>query len=129
MCHVLIIEDEPLVAMMIEDILAQAGATSFAFATTQMEAVDSARDRPPAVITSDVNLLEGTGPAAVAEIHGRFGETPVLFITGTPEGCWPCAPPGQILPKPINSAVLAQAFRDIAPRIVDPQYLSFLDFH
>ena len=83
MCHVLIIEDEPLVAMSIEDLLALEGATSFAIASTELEAVAAATAHKPSVITSDVKLLEGTGPAAVAQIHERMGPIPIIFVTGT----------------------------------------------
>jgi CheY-like chemotaxis protein len=74
-CHVLIIEDEPLIAMLLHDVLEDAGATSFSYADTQDEAVASARDRPPAMITSDVKLLRGTGPRAVALIHAQWSST------------------------------------------------------
>lgn len=46
-CHVLIIEDEPLIAMHVRDILEDEGATSFAFADTQDAAVASAISHPP----------------------------------------------------------------------------------
>lgn len=115
MCHVLIIEDEALVAVMIQDVLEQQGATSFSFAATQVAAIGAAQEHKPSVITSDVKLLEGTGPAAVAQIQADLGDVPVLFITGTPEDCRPCAPPGRILAKPFNPAALAHAFQAIAP--------------
>ena len=66
MCHVLIIEDEPLVAIDLENVLVEAGATSFAFASSEAEAVEQACARLPHVMTSDVRLTSGTGPAAVA---------------------------------------------------------------
>jgi CheY-like chemotaxis protein len=116
MCHVLIIEDEPLLAMDLQDLLAGAGATSFDFAVTESEAVNAALQRAPDVITSDVTLLEGTGPAAVTRIHRERGDVPVLFITATPEACHPCSPPGQIITKPINRATVIAAFRAAAPR-------------
>jgi DNA-binding NarL/FixJ family response regulator len=91
--HVLIIEDETLVAIDLWDML----ATSFDFAVTEAEAIASARQRVPDLITSDVLLLEGTGPAAVKEIHRHYSNVPVLFITGTRDAFEPCKPPGQIL--------------------------------
>ena len=112
MCHVLIIQDEPLVAMSIEDLLALHGATSFAFASTQQEAVAAAMAHKPSVITSDVKLLEGAGPAAGAQIHERMGPIRITFITGTPELCTPCNPPGSILEKPFTDHDLRAAFRD-----------------
>ncbi|MEO7240589.1 MAG: response regulator [Sphingomicrobium sp.] len=71
----MIIEDEPLVAMEIQDILAREGATSFEIAATEKDAVAAATANEPHIITSDVKLLEGTGPAAVAEINKRFADT------------------------------------------------------
>ncbi len=113
MCHVLIIEDEPMIAMLVRDTLEEAGATSFAFAATQADAVAAANDRLPAMITSDVKLLEGSGPRAVALIHLEIGQIPVLFITGTPEDCEPCPAPAQILSKPFSSDRLAQLFQEL----------------
>ncbi len=110
MCHVLIIEDEPLVAFSIQEILEKEGATSFDLASTETEAVQSAAATRPDVITSDVKLLEGNGPSAVAQILRRGGAIPVIFITGTPEQCKPCNPPGSIISKPFTAETVSLAF-------------------
>lgn len=110
MCHVLIIEDEPFVAIAIQEVLKEEGATSFAFAVTQAEAVEAALERRPELITSDVRLIEGTGPCAVAQIHERLGQVPVIFITATPSQCEPCDPPGIVLDKPVRQQALRDAF-------------------
>lgn len=115
MCHVLIIEDEALIALDLQDVLSGAGATSFDFAETQADAVAAARLRRPDVITSDVMLREGTGPNAVADIQSEMGPMPVIFITATPKDCVPCPAPARILPKPVAKAALLDAFRAIAP--------------
>lgn len=117
MCHVLIIEDEPLIAMLLRDVLEDAGATSFAFAATQDEAVTAARERLPAMISSDVKLLHGTGPRAVALIHAQFGAIPVMFVTGTPECCEPCPASATIIAKPFEQGLVTQAFHDLAPSV------------
>jgi CheY-like chemotaxis protein len=114
-CHVLIIEDEPIIAMDIEDMLAAEGATSFAFAASEEEAVISALTNPPAIITSDVNLTAGNGPHAIAAIHRRLGNIPVIFITSSPAQCSPCAPPGVVLSKPLNPGAIRSAFHQMAP--------------
>lgn len=116
MCHVLIIEDEPLVAMAIEDILKAEGATSFDIVDTERGAVTAAVANAPQIITSDVKLLAGTGPAAITEIHKRLGPIPVIFITGTPEACKPCNPPGVIVTKPFRDQALIEAYHELAPR-------------
>lgn len=115
MCHVLIIEDEPLVAFDLQDMLSAAGATSFAFAETEHEAVSEARMRRPDVITSDVLLREGTGPHAVETILGELGPVPVIFITASPDQCAPRDPAAQILAKPVANGVVREAFRSVAP--------------
>lgn len=115
MCHVLIIEDEPLVAMTIQEILALEGATSFEIVDTEGAAVAAATANEPRIIISDVKLLEGTGPAAVTEIHKRLGPIPVIFITGTPEDCRPFNPPRSIVAKPFTAQAVIAAFHELVP--------------
>lgn len=111
----LIIEDEWLIAEYLTDLAERAGATSVATACTEDEAVQAAHERMPGVILSDVMLLDGTGPGAVRTIMSTLGEIPVIFITGTPEACRPCEPPGVILHKPIDPARVMDTFKRLAP--------------
>lgn len=111
MRHVLIIEDNAMIAMSIESALRDTGATSFDFATTEDEAVASAFARRPDVILSDVTLASGTGPSAVQTIFDGIGRVPVLFVTGTPDDCAGCGPLGLILAKPFDAERLCQAVR------------------
>ena len=113
MCHVLIIEDEPLVAMQVRYLLEDEGATSFAFAETEDDAIAAAISQHPVLITSDVKLARGNGPLAIQEIHRQLGDIPVIFITATPEACKPCNPPGKVLCKPLDEAELAAAFHEM----------------
>ena len=112
-CHVLIIEDDPLVALDLQAILEEHGATSFDFAESETEAVRAGRLRRPDVITSDVKLVEGTGPRAVKVLCDVWGDLPVIFITGTPEACSPCEPPGRIISKPVNSTEIIKTFCEL----------------
>ena len=114
MCHVLIIEDDAIAAYDIRDTLKSQGATSFAFAATEREALACAREERPALITSDVMLGAGSGPAAVKVILSEIGPMPVIFITATPEQCADCGP-YPILEKPFSTEQLAAAFRAVAP--------------
>lgn len=107
--HVLIIEDEPLIAMDLQQVLEDEGITSFAFARSEEQAVAAAMAMRPDMITSDVTLVHGTGPHAVRVIHDRLGDIPVIFVTATPESCEPCDPPGVVLCKPIDPDALARA--------------------
>jgi CheY-like chemotaxis protein len=80
--HALIIEDEPIIAMLIEDHLRTLGYSSIDFAVTEADAVAAAGRRCPDLITSDVRLPEGCGIAAVETICGGR-HIPVVFITAT----------------------------------------------
>ncbi|QCB41148.1 response regulator [Sphingomonas sp. PAMC26645] len=111
MNHVLIIEDEPMIALAIQMALEDEGVTSFDVAATEQDAVALADEHLPTFITSDVALLEGTGPKAVATILGRHGSIPVLFLTGHPEDCVPVIAPAVVLTKPFNSRQVAMTYR------------------
>ncbi len=114
MCHVLIIEDEWVIAEHLTYLVEQGGATSTATACTEDEAVQAARDQLPDIILSDVSLLVGTGPRAVQTILLALGDIPVIFVTATPEACRPCEPPSVILTKPIDSARFLETFKRLA---------------
>jgi CheY-like chemotaxis protein len=115
MRHVLIIEDEMMIAEVLRSLLEDEGATSFDYAATEDAAVAAALAHHPDLITSDVKLLSGTGPQAVSLIHDQLGDIPVIFVTGTPEDCAPCSPPGRVLQKPIDEREFAKAYRELAP--------------
>lgn len=111
MCHVLVIEDEPLIADHIGYIIERAGATSVAYASSESEAIALSREHTPDIILSDVNLKEGgTGPRAVVAIRDENGDVPVIFITGTPEDCEPCDYAAAVLGKPLQEQQIRQAF-------------------
>src|SRR3954470_1024709 len=76
-CHVLVIEDEWLVACHLADVAQRAGGTSISMAAAQREAVAKARSERPGIILSDVLLREGTGPLAVETIIAEQGFIPV----------------------------------------------------
>ncbi len=110
MCHVLVIEDEPLVAEIICDFLTCEGASSFDVAESEAEAVRMADARLPTVITSDVRIKNGRGPHAVEAIRATHGELPTIFITALADECVPCDHAVAILTKPFSYADLAKAF-------------------
>jgi CheY-like chemotaxis protein len=114
MCHVLIIEDEPLIALDLQAMLEAVGATSFDIAMTETEAVEAAQAHPPRVITSDVTLLEGTGPAAVRTIIAEQDDVSVIFITATPEACSGSDPRAVVLCKPLRQRSVVDSFKLLA---------------
>jgi two-component system, response regulator PdtaR len=115
MCHVLIIEDDWIIADHIAHLVETAGAVSVDMAATEDQAVDHARRRRPAVIVSDVNLGGGSGPSAVAKIFAEIGQTPVMFVTGEPRGFQPASADMPVLHKPVDDRILVSTFKSIAP--------------
>jgi CheY-like chemotaxis protein len=82
---VLIIEDEPLIAMDIEDIVLRLGHRVTGVARTRNEAVKLAGSKRPGIILADIQLADGSsGIDAVNDLLAGF-EAPVIFITAFPE--------------------------------------------
>jgi CheY-like chemotaxis protein len=112
--HALIIEDEALIALLIEDGVRALGYTSIDFAATQAEAVWAAAAHCPDLITSDVRLPEGCGIAAVEAICAER-DIPVLFITATVWTVRERLGDAAILAKPFTCADLRRALAAAAP--------------
>ncbi|MGA9583283.1 MAG: response regulator [Allosphingosinicella sp.] len=110
--HVLIIEDEAVIALSIEDMLRNCGCLSFDFACSAEEAVAAAARRCPDLITSDVRLAPGSGIDAVEAICADR-PIPVLFITGSPAEVRERLPDKIILHKPFDAVRLAEAVRRV----------------
>jgi len=83
--RVLIIEDEPIIAMDIESIVLELGHTSLGIADTQEIAVKMADEERPDLILSDIQLADGSsGIDAAKDILEKFS-VPIIFITAFPE--------------------------------------------
>jgi len=82
---VLIIEDEPIIALDLENLVSELGHKVVAVAATKDDAVAKARSERPGLVLADINLGEGgSGIDAVSEILSSF-DIPVIFITAYPE--------------------------------------------
>ncbi|MGQ0558282.1 MAG: response regulator [Sphingosinicella sp.] len=83
--EVLIIEDEPIIAMDIETIVRDLGHSVTGVAVTRDEAVQQARARRPSLVLADIQLADdSSGIDAVKDILREF-KVPVIFITAFPE--------------------------------------------
>lgn len=82
---VLIIEDEPLIAMELEQIVRGLGHEVAGVATTHEDAVAAFKDTDAGLVLADVQLADGSsGIDAVQEILAR-APVPAIFITAFPE--------------------------------------------
>jgi len=83
--RVLIIEDEPIIAMDIETIVRDLGHEVTAIAVTRDEAVREALAQRPGLVLADIQLADdSSGIDAVKDILSEFA-VPVIFITAFPE--------------------------------------------
>ncbi len=83
--EVLIIEDEPIIAMDLEAMVIDLGHSVMRIARTRQEAVAAIADQVPGLVLADIQLADGSsGLDAVNEILG-VREVPVVFITAYPE--------------------------------------------
>lgn len=112
---ILIIEDEPLIAMDLEALVEGLGHNVTGIARTRTEAVKLAAAKRPGLILADIQLADGSsGLDAVNDLLKSF-EVPVIFITAYPErfltGERP--EPAFLIAKPFQpanvSAVISQA--------------------
>ena len=113
--RVLIIEDEPLIALDIQTLVEQLGHDVTTIARTHTEAVRASLKGRPGLILADIQLADGSsGLDAVNEILG-IQEVPVIFITAFPERflTGQAPEPAFLITKPFSAdsvkAVISQA--------------------
>ncbi|WNJ90464.1 response regulator [Bosea sp. 685] len=82
---VLIIEDEPIIALDIETMVEELGHTVTGVARTHREAIALVAKKRPGLVLADIQLADGSsGLDAVNEILSSI-DVPVIFITAYPE--------------------------------------------
>ncbi|MGH6796306.1 MAG: response regulator [Methylocella sp.] len=90
---VLIIEDEPLIAIHLKSLVEDLGHIVVKVARTRRDAVKAARRARPGLVLTDIELADGSsGLEAVNEIL-RYFSVPVVVITDYPERFLTGAPP------------------------------------
>lgn len=108
---VLIIEDEPIIAMDLEELVESCGHNVVGTAGSEDEAVELARRTKPTLILADINLgAGGDGTNAVATIL-RTHYAPVIFVTAYPERLLTgeAVEPAFVITKPFEPLTLAIA--------------------
>lgn len=124
---VVIIEDEPIIALDLTRLVRELGHRVVGTASTRAEAVELAKRSRPGLVLADVRLADGSsGMDAASEIAEIVG-APVIFITAFPEhllsGDRP--EPAFLITKPFREeavrALIAQAlFFNSAPARLTP---------
>jgi CheY-like chemotaxis protein len=109
--RVLIIEDEPIIAMDLESIVRDLGHQVCGIASTASDALAIFNANPPGLVLADIQLADGSsGVDAVRDILAMRA-VPVIFITAFPErlstGTKP--EPTFLITKPFRTATVTAA--------------------
>lgn len=113
--RVLIVENEPIIALLFAEVLAEMGHAVCGCASTQEEAVLAAARLQPDLIIADVRLSEGTGIDAIRDIE-LAGFVPHVFVSGDVLDSALLNPAAGVLHKPFQEAQLVMAIK----RAIDP---------
>lgn len=113
--RVLIVEDEGLVALDMENALAEAGFKVIGIVDTEADAVAAAEHMQPDVILIDITLREGDGISA-AQTIGRKIKTHIIFVSGNSDPASLAAAykvkPAAFIRKPFVTDQLAKLVAD-----------------
>jgi CheY-like chemotaxis protein len=83
---VMVIEDEPLIAMDIRNIVTDMGHSVTGIARTRAQAVELGHKERPDLILADIQLADNSsGIDAVTQLLQEIGDVPVIFITAFPD--------------------------------------------
>ena len=109
--EVLVIEDEPIIAMDIRQLVEGCGHRVVGMASGETEAVELARSLRPGLILADVNLGPGGDGISAVERILREQSIPVIFVTAYPERLLTAErlEPAFIISKPFEPIALAIA--------------------
>lgn len=109
--RILFLEDEPIVAMSVEDMLSELGATVIGPAGSIAAALKLIEKESIDAALLDVNIRgERSDPVAEA-LKAR--DIPIVFATGYGESGWEAAPETPVIDKPYTQAQIARALRGV----------------
>ncbi len=115
--RVLLVEDEPLVRRLLEQLLSRAGYQVVASSESSEALARIDRERPFDLLVTDVMMARMTGPELAAEIESRRGTIPTIFMSGHTEldviRAGKLAPHQRFMPKPFAPAELLVLVREL----------------
>jgi CheY-like chemotaxis protein len=110
--RVLVVEDDPVLAMAIESALEDAGATRVVVCPSMSSTMEALEEGFPDAMVIDVHLSDRDDGWALAELVDLLGprRPRIVFSTGSPQDIPPAiAEMGPIFEKPYDPAQLAEA--------------------
>lgn len=115
---VLVIEDEPLIAMQIEDLVLGMGHSLFGTAATRAQAAALIKDSDPGLVLADIQLADGSSGLDAVDDLLAVANVPVIFITAFPERLLTGG-------RPEPTWLIAKPFREEAVQVAMAQALFF----
>ncbi|MBZ8132747.1 response regulator [Afifella sp. IM 167] len=111
----LIIEDEPLLAQNISEIVSRLGIRVVGMAINEKEAIFKAAETKPGLILADVRLTQGSGLNAISTIR-RFHAPRVAYLTAFPSEVLRASGQSEalIVAKPFKEGAVEAAVRQLA---------------
>ncbi|HSN72444.1 MAG TPA: response regulator, partial [Steroidobacteraceae bacterium] len=83
--RVLVIEDEPIIALDLSNILEEMGHQVVGTAATRDEAVRLATELRPGLVLADIRLADGSSGIDAVRMILRDFTVPIIFVTAYPE--------------------------------------------
>ena len=108
---VLIIEDEPIIAMDVAQIVRGLGHRVIGIAARASQAVAKAREAKPGLILADIQLADGSSGITAVQTILKGAEVPVVFVTAFPERLLTgeTLEPAFVVTKPFDAASIEVA--------------------
>jgi CheY-like chemotaxis protein len=111
----LVIEDQPLLAWVLEEILHEHGILEVDSATSEPQAIASAQQNCPDVLIADDHISSGSGVAAIRAICvGKY--IPTIFVTADARSVRRSLPDAMIIEKPLLETALIDALEIVLPQ-------------
>jgi CheY-like chemotaxis protein len=113
--RVLLVEDEPLIALELEEALREGGASEVLRCASIAETMKELEGNPPDVVILDVHLADRDDGWALAELVDQLGarRPQIVFSTGAPQDIPPeIAEMGLVFAKPYHPEALIAALKD-----------------
>jgi CheY-like chemotaxis protein len=117
--RILVVEDDPIVALAIDAALRDAGAAEVVVCPSIACTMEALEQGPVAAIVLDVHLADRSDGWALAELADLLGPKPpyIVFATGAPEDIPPeIAEMGPVFEKPYDPAQLVEVIASGAKR-------------
>jgi CheY-like chemotaxis protein len=111
---VLVVEDESMIAMLIEEMLTDLGCGTVWLASGTRDANSILREQRPDIVLLDVNLPGEPGYSLAAQLQAT--QIPFIFVTGYGRRGLPAEWAGRpVIEKPFKLAVLERRLEEVLP--------------